>query len=106
MPSSGEYRILCKAGCNVALPSADMAVFDPPEMVALADFNASPYGSEYIDLSTGDRIALSTTVADDRGWSYGLHWSSNTAGWFPSEYVRRGQADRTKCFLFVSPRRV
>lgn len=53
--------------------------------VALADFDATRYGSEFISLKAGDGLT-NLSLRDDGGWSCGIRHRDLARGWFPTEY--------------------
>lgn len=56
-------------------------------LCALADFDAVPYGKEYLRLLRGDIIAKLPTPEGihAEGWAYGR--VGETTGWFPPHYA-------------------
>jgi hypothetical protein len=54
--------------------------------IALADFNASEYGSEYISLQQADIVNIFSAVGEDQEYGYGKN-SLNDIGWFPPAFA-------------------
>merc|ERR1719343_1175173 len=61
----------------------------PPPMTygrALADFNGSPFGSEYLTLKRGESLKLINCVDEDQGWAFGERENDAARGWFPADF--------------------
>ncbi len=56
---------------------------------ALADFDGSLYGSEYLSMTRGDAIRALTPPAgiETAGWGFGDNVVTGCGGWYPPEFV-------------------
>lgn len=61
---------------------------DQKRSLAVADFNGTEFGEEYLSFKAGERVSTLPIPEgeDSQGWQYGV-LSSGKKGWFPPEYV-------------------
>jgi len=52
---------------------------------ARADFQAAPYGPDYISLLRGEEVLL-LACREQEGWAYGRRARDSALGWFPAAY--------------------
>mmetsp|Transcript_80341 Transcript_80341/g.209208 ORF Transcript_80341/g.209208 Transcript_80341/m.209208 type:complete len:356 (+) Transcript_80341:103-1170(+) len=52
---------------------------------ARADFQAAPYGPDYISLLRGEEVLI-LVCREQEGWAYGRRARDNALGWFPAAY--------------------
>ena len=69
---------------------------------ALASFDGTEYGAEYLSFSNGQRLRRFLDSEED-GWAKGMvaHNDSNDVGWFPAVFwsARVEQDHRQGCFI-------
>ena len=62
----------------------------PRVITAIADWDPSEYGSEYVNLVRGDKLLPCAPVSavESEGWAYALHASTGQCGWYPPEFAQ------------------
>eukprot|EP00439_Symbiodinium_sp_Y106_P060328 s1120_g8.t3 len=67
----------------------------PQVGVALADFDGTHYGSDFMSFSLGDDLTVLQVVGRGSGWSYGIRHRDASKGLFPTTYcaLKRLQQD-------------
>lgn len=58
----------------------------PQVGVALADFDGTHYGSDFMSFSLGDDLTVLQVVGEASGWSYGIRHRDSSKGLFPTTY--------------------
>jgi len=53
---------------------------------ALATFDATPYGPEYLSIEAQEGLEWMVARQEDGGWALGRRTRDNTLGWFPASY--------------------
>jgi len=56
------------------------------DATVVADFDAEPYGGEYLSLKKGDIISVNPGGLQD-GWAYGVSLKHDKGGWFPPDVI-------------------
>ena len=72
--------------------AAPLAIPAEGDCVAIADFDATPYGDLYVHLQKGEKVTYQpapSTQNDGAEWAYGRAGNSYHLGWFPASHVRR-----------------
>ena len=68
----------------------DFLVACPRMVAAVADWDSSEYGSDYLNLARGDMLLPCAPVpaVDAEGWSYAMHAPTGRCGWYPPAYAQ------------------